>query len=82
MFDDENPFISISGEADSSILKFRRRVNTKAVKVMKNEKSPVLDSFTIEFYNFLWKNFNLFLFVRLIKGMKMVICLFLNDMRL
>jgi hypothetical protein len=28
---------------------------------MKNEKSPVLDSFTIEFYNFFWEDFNPFL---------------------
>jgi len=29
LFNDENPFISILGEADSSILEFRRRVNPK-----------------------------------------------------
>ena len=62
-FDDENPFINKFTEEESMDMEgvISKQECLKAVKSMKNNKSPGTDGFTAEFYKFFWVNLGDFL---------------------
>ena len=62
-FNNNNPFITKLTAAEGEALEgpLTRHECLQALKIMKNNKSPGMDGYTVEFYKFFWNDLNSFI---------------------